>query len=249
MEVHLLGVVAYDDCLALQQRLVYETSGRIDGQITLLLAEHRPIITVGRRGSWAHIGLDHDALERRQLEVRWVNHGGGSMVHLPGQLAIYPIVPLAWHGWTVGEYLTRLHRGLSDTLTELAYTVQDRDGGTNGTPHQPQHGLWGRTGQLAALSVAVKSSTTYHGAYLNVAPAMDLFRHIRTDIRTNSTGGSAMSSLAAERRVRIAMPRVREGVIRHLTAAFDCPRYHIYSGHPLFLRERTPRAEAASHVG
>ena len=53
VEAYLLGVVDFEACLALQQRLVYETAGRSDGQITLLVCEHPLSITVGRQGSRA----------------------------------------------------------------------------------------------------------------------------------------------------------------------------------------------------
>src|SRR5207253_1664853 len=52
VEAYLLGTVDYEACLALQNRLVYEASGGNDGRISLLVCEHPPIITVGRRGSW-----------------------------------------------------------------------------------------------------------------------------------------------------------------------------------------------------
>jgi lipoate-protein ligase B len=94
---------------------------------------------------------------------------------------------------------------------------------------------------VAALAVAVKSWTTYHGAFLNVCPAMELFRRLRTDPQ----GGTPMSSLAAERQEPVKMTRVREAVLRHLTAAFGCPRHHIHSGHTLWKAEsRERRAES-----
>src|SRR5438034_873974 len=144
VEAHLLGTVDYDACVALQNRLVYEASGRNDGQITLLVCEHQPIITVGRRGSWAHIALDQRELASRQLEVHWINRGGGCLAHLPGQLAIYPIVPLEWHGFTVGDYLDRLQRALVEAITELGFAPATRDSA---------RGVWGRSGQLAAIGV------------------------------------------------------------------------------------------------
>ncbi|HEX7379706.1 MAG TPA: hypothetical protein VF278_21460, partial [Pirellulales bacterium] len=112
VEAHLLGQVEFDDCLALQQRLVYEAIGRRDGQITLLICEHPLKITVGRQGSRSHIRLSQHELKSRQIEVRWVNRGGGCLVHAPGQLAVYPIVPLEPWSLSVGEYLARLQRGL-----------------------------------------------------------------------------------------------------------------------------------------
>jgi lipoate-protein ligase B len=85
----------------------------------------------------------------------------------------------------------------------------------------------------------------YHGAFLNVAPAMDVFRLLTTD----SVGGTPMSSLAGERTKNVKMPRVREAVVRHLVAALGCTRHHVYSGHPLFRQFRDTPEQAASRVG
>ncbi len=236
VEAYLLGRVDYDACLALQQRLVYEASGRDDGQITLLVCEHEPIITVGRRGSWGHIALDQRELASRQLEVRWVNHGGGCMAHLPGQLAIYPIVPLQWHGFSVGQYLDHLQKALVGVVEELGFAPHTQPG---------QYGVWTRTGQLAAIGVAVKSWVTYHGAFLNVSPAMDIFRLLTTD----SVGGTPMTSLAALQQKNVKMPHVREAVVRHVVAALGCTRHHVYTGHPLWRQVSRTAQQAVSRVG
>ena len=142
MQAHLMGPVDYDDAERLQQRLVYEAGGRTDGRIHVLICEHRPIITVGRSGSHAHVRLAADELTSRQLEVRWVNRGGGCLIHGPGQIAVYPIVPLADRGWTVGEYLDRLQRGMLGTLAELGVAGEIKPG---------RHGVWGRGGLVAGI--------------------------------------------------------------------------------------------------
>src|SRR5207237_1247638 len=85
LEVHLLGLVDFDACLFLQERLVEELSQRDDGHGAVLVCEHPPLITIGREGSQAHILCEPQELVARQLEVRWLNRGGGCLVHVPGQ--------------------------------------------------------------------------------------------------------------------------------------------------------------------
>jgi lipoyl(octanoyl) transferase len=236
VQVHLLGRIDYGLCLALQQRLVYEASGRTDGQISFLICEHDGLISVGRQGSRGHVRMSPRTLESQRLAVQWVNRGGGCVLHQPGQLAVYPIVPLAWHNWTVGEYLARLQDGIAASLVELGIAAETRPG---------RHGVWGRTGQLALLGAAVKGWVTYHGAYLNVSPAMHLMRMVQSDPWDDSPAGS----LVAERRQPVKMTRVRESLVRRLATAFDCDRYHVYSGHPLWAQYREPRPEPAQRVG
>ncbi len=234
VEAYLLGLVDFEACLNLQQRLVYELSGRDDGQIALVICEHPSVITVGREGSRGHVRFDPEELTARGLSVRWVNRGGGCLLHAPGQLAIYPIVPLGWHGFTVGEYLARLQRGLIETLAEVGIAAQTRPGRMD---------LWGRTGQLAAVGVAVKGWTTYHGAYINVAPSLHPFRGIESDPASRAP----MSSLAMERPQGVRMSTVREGLVRHLTQALGCWRYHLYTSHPLLAA--VPPTRRSSKVG
>lgn len=236
MQVHLLGVVDFDACLALKQRLVYELSGQDDGQASLLVCEHPPRISIGRSGSRRQIRLNQEELTSRKLPVTWVNRGGPALLHLPGQLAVYPIVPLQARGWSVGEYLTRLAYGLQAGLEEQGVQTQT---------HPKHGGLWARSGQLAALGVAVKRWTTYYGAYVNVTPDLSTFSFVHSD----SLHQKPMSSLAAERRQRVQMTKVREALVRHVAAALDYERCHVYAGHPLLSHQRQPFHEATARVG
>ena len=223
VETFLLGRIAHGRCLELQRRLVGQLAERDDGQIVLLLCEHPQIITVGRGGSPEQLATESRLLQTKQIEVRWVNRGGGCMVHCPGQLAIYPLVPLRWHGFSVGEHLERLQAGIVETLDEL---------NIHGNVQPGRHGVWGRTGQLAALGVAVRDWVTYYGAWLNVAPPMGLFRLVEADPLDHTRP----SCLLAERRGAVRMATVRATLVRHLTEAFGCDRYHLYTGHPLLRR-------------
>jgi lipoyl(octanoyl) transferase len=206
--------------LELQRRLISAVVGRNDGQIVLLLCEHPNVITIGRGGSPGDVNRDSRVLQSREIEVVYANRGGGCLLHCPGQLAIYPLTPLAWHGFTVGDFLERLQTGIIETLDDLGVRARFQPG---------RHGIWGRTGQLAAVGMAVRNWVTYYGAYLNVDPPLGLFRVVESDPMDHTR----MSSLAAERRGTIRMPTVRAALVRHLTEAFGCDRYHLFTGHPL----------------
>src|SRR5437773_10504444 len=99
VHIHLLGTVDFEDCLALQRRLAYDAVSRGDGRIVVLLCKHPPLITIGRRGSRADVKFTGGELAHRQLEIRYGSRGGGALLHAPGQLAIYPTIPIAHHGW------------------------------------------------------------------------------------------------------------------------------------------------------
>lgn len=248
LEAFLLGQVDFDRALALQQRLVEQCRDRDDGQIALLLCEHPSIVTVGRGGSPGQVAMQNRLVRNGQIDVRWVNRGGGCLVHCPGQLAIYPIVPLRWHGLSVGRFLDRFCSAIAESLgdlnvpcsTEPGPVVEPSDDTTATTGRgfttsgrgftsadrgfsAAMPGVWGRTGQLAAIGVAVRHWTTYHGAFLNVCPPMGLFRLVHTQ----------MSSLVSERRGPVRMTGVRAAIVRRLAECFGCDRHHLYTGHPL----------------
>ena len=229
VETYLLGRIALDQLLLLQDRVAEEIGRRDDGQICLLLCEHPEIVTIGRGGSPDEVRSNAGPLRTGQIQTRWVKRGGGCLLHAPGQLAVYPIVPLRWHGFRVGEYLDRLQGGVLRALEGLGIHAETRPG---------RHGLWGRTGQLAAFGVSVRDAVTRHGAFINVCPAMGLFRLVETDPRESSR----MSCLLAERQRPVKMTSVRTEVIGQMTAALGCDRYHLYTGHPWLRTQSVPPA-------
>ena len=218
VETFLLGRVPYLRCLELQERLRREVAQRDDGQIVVLMCEHPEVITIGRGGRPWEVSA-RGALRSREIETHWVNRGGGTLVHCPGQLAVYPIVPLRWHGFTLGDYLHRLQAAVAETLTELGVQVNIPSG---------WRGIRGRTGQIASIGAAVRDWVTWHGAFINVSPAMGLFQLVRSD----AAGQSPVGSLAAERCGVVRMATVRAALVRQVTEAFGCDRYHLYTGHP-----------------
>src|SRR3954463_957236 len=93
LRVSLLGPVEFEAALALQRALVYQVAGDRDSG-ALVLCEHPPLVTVGRHGSPAHLRCDEADWRARRWRLRWVNRGGGCLLHLPGQLAVYPVLAL-----------------------------------------------------------------------------------------------------------------------------------------------------------
>ena len=117
LEIFLFGLVDLQEVLSLQRRIVYEMGD--GGGVSLLLCEHPPTISVGRAGSRAHVVSDDDGLRALGIRTQWVNRGGGCVLHLPGQLAAYPVVPLQSCGLTLSGYLTGLHQAVLGVLDEF----------------------------------------------------------------------------------------------------------------------------------
>jgi lipoyl(octanoyl) transferase len=230
LQAYLLGSVEFDAALTLQRRLVYNVAGERDCAC-LVLCEHPPQITVGRHGSRAHIRFEPEELERREWPIRWVNRGGGCLLHLPGQLAIYPVVPLDRLGLGLQECLDRLHDIVADVLAEFSLRGERRG----------QPGIWVNGRLIAAFGLAVRNWVTYHGCFLNIDPDLEPFRRI-------SCGGPsepAMTSLARERHGPLRPALVRERFVEHFAARFGFARTSLFFGHPA-LSTRAPSNAVAT---
>jgi lipoyl(octanoyl) transferase len=222
LEVYLLGLVDFDAALYLQERLSRDVAEQADGRGALLVCEHPPLITVGREGSRAEIRCDANELAAREIEVRWVNRGGRSVIHVPGQLVVYPILPVARRGWGLAAYREKLEQSLLDMCGELRVRAWQ----------EPEAaGVFCRGGQLAHVGVAVRSWISSHGLFVNVNPQMDFLRLVRTESWRST-------SLTAQRGNSVTMSAVRESLVRVLAARLEYDRYHLYTGHPLLRRTK-----------
>lgn len=224
LDVHLLGVVDFDSAQFLQERTVFDLSGRSDSNGVLYLCEHQPMITVGREGRSSQILADRHELTVRQMEIRWLNRGGGCFVHAPGQLAIYPIVPLDRLNIGLSQYRHLLEESIIDVCRELKVSAWRR-------PDQP--GVFCRCGQVAHLGVGVKSWVAYQGMFLNVSPILDLLRMTQPN-----NCGERVTSLAVQRTRITSMHKVRESVIRNLSIRLGYEKSFLFTGHPLLQRTK-----------
>jgi lipoyl(octanoyl) transferase len=232
LEAYLLGSVGFESALAFQRRLLYQVAGDRDHG-AILLCEHAPLITVGRHGSSAHILYEPNELRARRWHVRWVNRGGGCVLHLPGQLAIYPILALDRLGLDLRTYMARLKAILTAVLGDFDVRAEAQE-------HDDEIVVGGR--RIASLGVAVRQWVSYYGAVLNVNPDLLPFR----GIRSNSSGRTEVTSLARERRGALRPSRVRERVLEHFAASFQFSRTTVFFDHPSLSPKTLADAIAAS---
>ncbi len=237
LEIYLLGLVDFDDIQQLQRRLVYDLGDRETGGGALILCEHPPTISVGRSGSRAHILLDDDELRSKGVAVRWVNRGGGCVLHLPGQLVGYLAMPLAVSGLDIRRYLDGLHRVLMGVLREF-----DLEGATR--PDQP--GIFLGHARVASVGVAVNRWIAYHGFTLNVSTFLEPFESLDEPAGRPGVPALRQTSMESRRQRPAPMAKVREAVIRRVEEVFGLERHHLYTHHPLIRRKVGTHAYAQS---
>jgi lipoyl(octanoyl) transferase len=231
LQVYLLGAVDFDSALALQRQLVYQVSGDRNAA-ALVVCEHPPLITVGRQGSRAHILFEPEELRARRWPVRWVNRGGGCLLHAPGQLAVYPVLPLDHLGLGVRAYL--------NSLQEVFVALLD-DFNLHGEVRGSAPGVWVGQRLIAGVGVAVRDWVTYYGAAFNVNPDLVPFRRVRW-----GSDAQGMTSLERERRGPLRPALVRERLLEHFAARFGFARTTLFFRAPAFGRRPQPDAVATA---
>ncbi|HMF13684.1 MAG TPA: lipoyl(octanoyl) transferase LipB [Gemmataceae bacterium] len=222
LQAYLLGSLSFDAALALQRMLVYHTTGDRTNA-ALLLCEHPPMVTVGRHGSRAHVLFEPEDLQHRGWPVRWVNRGGGCVLHLPGQIAVYPVLALDRLGLGVQAYLDRLQRVVLAVLDDFSISGATRVG---------RPGVWVNGRLVASVGVAVRDWVAYYGFYFNVDPDLHPFRQVRSDPPSREP----MTSLVRERRGPLRTSMVRERFVEHFAARFGFDRTSLFFHHPALPR-------------
>jgi lipoyl(octanoyl) transferase len=153
-----LGVVEYRTALALQERL---RSARQADRLpdTLLLLEHPPVYTRGRRSDPAELPMGEAWYVAQGIDVVDTNRGGKLTYHGPGQLVGYPIMRIE----DVIAYLRTMERAIVAALADAGVHARARpDEGPDFT------GVWTAERKIASIGVHVARGVTTHGFAVNV---------------------------------------------------------------------------------
>ena len=165
LKVRRLGRMDYAAALAVQQ----ETARAVltgDAPDTLLLVEHPPTFTIGRRGNAGSILVSPDVLAARGATVYETNRGGKITYHGPGQLVGYPIINLKPDRQDVHRYVRELEEILLRALADFGVAATRLEGLT---------GVHTSQGKIAAIGVHIARWVTTHGFALNVTTDLSYF--------------------------------------------------------------------------
>jgi lipoate-protein ligase B len=201
-----LGLVSYRSGLAIQNRVVDERARGVRPD-TLLLLEHPPTITLGRRATSAEVLWDAGRLGRSGIGVECVGRGGGATLHVPGQLVGYPIVRLARDGRAVRAFVSRLEALLLDVARSFGVKADHRRG---------YPGVWVEERKLASIGIQVRRGISRHGFALNVDVDLASFQAIVPC----GMPGLEMTDLSREAGAAIRVAEVIDVVARAWEARF-----------------------------
>lgn len=206
------GVVPYEEAHLLQKKLV---EARVRGLIddTLLLLEHRPVITLGRGAKEEHLRFPREALRAQGVDVVDTGRGGDVTYHGPGQLVGYPILDLSPDRRDVRRYV----RDLEELMIRVA-----ADYGLTATRIAGLNGAWLSSDALGdrkigAIGVRISRWVTMHGFAFNVSTNLAHFGLIVPC----GIQGKGVTSLELELDRRVPVDEVADRVERHFAALFD----------------------------
>ena len=229
--IYLLGELPFEALFALQRRLIYDVSGG-NGDGVVIVCDHPAGITVGREGSRAHIRLAPEELTARHWPVRWVARGGGVMLHVPGQVAVYPILPLDPLGLTPAGYVRELCAAVAGALAAVGVTA---------TADTEAPGVVVGRRRVAHIGTAVRNGVTAFGAVVNVSPDLELFRGIDCDGRPRP-----MTSASREAPVPVRPAAVRQRLAEEVARRFGYDHVSVFHTHPPLPAGPTPHAPVAA---
>ena len=202
-----LGTVPYREAWDLQRSLAGAVSqGAIPD--TVLLLEHPPVVTLGRRTDES---AELHVPESAAVEIVETNRGGKSTFHGPGQLVCYPILDLKRHGRDVKQYVRNLEAALIRTVEPFGLTAERIDGLT---------GVWltGPPRKVGSIGVHVSRWVTTHGYALNV----DLDPAPFTDwITACGLEDATFTTIARELGRSVSVDEVRPHAVTALQEVFE----------------------------
>jgi lipoyl(octanoyl) transferase len=203
------GRLDYKEALDLQEKLLLQ---RQQNEIpdTLVLLEHPPVLTLGRRGEYENILLSKEALEKQGVKIYEVSRGGDVTYHGPGQIVGYPVMDLTQMGKDVKEYVYKIEEVFIRLLLKEFGIKADRD-------DKKYTGVWVGNEKITAIGIAVKRWITMHGFAFNVNTDLSHFHWINPCGITDKGVTSLQKLLGKE----IDFKKMNELVIKYFCEVFE----------------------------
>jgi lipoyl(octanoyl) transferase len=197
-----LGLIDYEEALVIQRRLHQEVVDQLSDN-SLLLLQHPPVFTAGRRTLDSERPIDGS-------KVIDVDRGGKITFHGPGQIVGYPIVKLKKPNDVVGFV-----RQIEKALIQIC-----QDFNIEGQTYCERSGVWIRDERgdrkIAAIGIRVAKGVTMHGFALNVNPDLSYFDRIIpcgiADAQVTSMERELNRSIALEEVLEVVEARMKQAL-------------------------------------
>ncbi len=164
-----LGLMDYKEVFEMQKKLLnLHQQDKIKD--TLLLVEHKPVITLGKRGGESNILASNQFLEEKGIYVYQIDRGGNVTYHGPGQIVGYPIMDLKNYGKDIRKFVHNIEEIFIQLLSDEFHITAGRN--------PINTGVWVGDEKITAIGFAVKRWVTMHGFAFNVKTNLEHFSWI-----------------------------------------------------------------------
>lgn len=172
---------------------------------TIVLLQHAPVYTMGRRGGRAHLLAPESALPAAVIDS---DRGGDITFHGPGQLVVWPILRLRERSLSVARYVRLLEQAMIETAAAFGVEAERR----RGFP-----GCWANEQKLGSVGLRVARGVSTHGLALNVCTELGWF----DPITPCGIAGAQMTSLTRELGRELGRAITVEDTAAAMTSALD----------------------------
>jgi lipoyl(octanoyl) transferase len=209
LEVRRLGLIDYDEALALQRDLVEQRrADRVPD--LLLLLEHPAVITLGVRSeiARANVTATGERLAALGIAIHETGRGGDVTYHGPGQIVGYPILDLRPDRCDVHKYV----RDLEEVMIRTCATYGVAAGRISGLT-----GTWVGADKIGAIGIRISRWITSHGFAFNVGTELDHFKLI-VPCGISDRGVTSLEKITAR---SIAMSEVAGTIVQRFAEVFE----------------------------
>jgi lipoyl(octanoyl) transferase len=209
LEVRRLGLIGFDEALALQRELVEERrADRVPD--LLLLLEHPPVITLGVRSeiARANVVATDERLADLGIAVHETGRGGDVTYHGPGQIVGYPILDLRPDRCDVHKYVRDLEEVMIRVCADYGVTAGRISG---------LSGAWLGAEKIGAVGIRISRWITSHGFAFNVSTNLDHFKLI-VPCGISDRGVTSLEKATGR---SIPLPEVEAALVRRFAEVFD----------------------------
>ncbi|MBL7072827.1 MAG: lipoyl(octanoyl) transferase LipB [Candidatus Omnitrophica bacterium] len=157
MNVRDLGIVDYDRALCSLEDVLDKRIRNVVAD-TLILVQHRPVITFGRMADAKNI-IDRKYFEEKKIPFLFTSRGGRITYHAPGQLVMYPVIDLKKKKRNIAFYIDFLEKTIVKSLNCMDVPAAREEG---------RRGVYVQGKKIAFIGISLKKWITYHGAAVNI---------------------------------------------------------------------------------
>lgn len=202
------GCIDYGEALQLQHRLVAARKTGALATDLLILLEHPPVFTLGRRGGRENLIVPTDFLANAGIQVIQAERGGNITYHGPGQLVAYLVCDLEAAKMGVKDFVHCLEDVMIRTAAVWGVTAER---------NPANRGIWVGNSKMGSIGIAIRRGITYHGLAFNVDVSLEPFGWINPcglpDVGVTSLKAASVRSPS--------MPSVQRVFKGHIQTVFE----------------------------